>query len=168
MRWVWRTVEVVRIQCNMGRQVESFVSIVRRDLLDRWFLQGLILPICYFFHLIIIILIIIISKPRPEARGKRNVPVKLIGDMAQAVRAHTIPSTQVRVRVPPMFGNTCENMWIKKPGCHDGHQKICSCTPEVNLKNPLHGVRKHASEGFETQSRHHPKSKTGVSVAPQK
>ena len=70
MRWVWRTVEVVRIQCNMDRQVESFVSIVRRDLLDRWFLQGLILPICYFFHLIIIILIIIISKPRPEARGK--------------------------------------------------------------------------------------------------
>ena len=101
MRWVWRTVEVVRIQRNMDRQVESLVSIVRRDLLDRWFLQGSILPICYF-HLIIITLIII-SKSRPEARGNRDVPVKVLGDMAQTVRAHTVPSTQSRVRVPPML-----------------------------------------------------------------
>ena len=43
-------------------------------------------------------------------------------------------------------------------------------TPEVNLRNMQ--VRKHTSEGiqprFETQGRYHLKSKTGISVAPQK
>ena len=43
---------------------------------------------------------------------------------------------------------------------------------EVNLKNPWHtGIKTHKGgihPGFETQGRHLPKSKTGISVAPQK
>ena len=45
--------------------------------------------------------------------------------------------------------------------------------PEVNLREyvtctPLPNANKAAHSGFETQRRHHQKSKTGVSVAPQK
>ena len=45
--------------------------------------------------------------------------------------------------------------------------------PDVNLRThvtsiPLPGVNKSAHSGFETQRRHHQKSKTGVSVVPQK
>ena len=44
--------------------------------------------------------------------------------------------------------------------------------PEVNMKNPLHaGIEAHnwgIHPGFETKGRHYQKSKTGVSVAPQK
>ena len=42
--------------------------------------------------------------------------------------------------------------------------------PEVNLRDPA-GNKAHRQEiyaGFETQSRHHHKCKTGVSVGPQK
>ena len=45
-------------------------------------------------------------------------------------------------------------------------------TPEVNLRNSWHIGDKARKQGihpgFETQGRHHQKSKTGVSVAPQK
>ena len=45
-------------------------------------------------------------------------------------------------------------------------------TPEVNLRNPLHAgeetCKRGIHSGFETQGRRHQKSKTGVSVAPQK
>ena len=46
-------------------------------------------------------------------------------------------------------------------------------TPEVNLREcithmPLSSTNNAAHSGFETQRRHHQKSKTGVSVAPQK
>ena len=44
--------------------------------------------------------------------------------------------------------------------------------PEVNLSNLLHAGDKARKggihPGFETQGRHHQKSKTGVSVAPRK
>ena len=44
--------------------------------------------------------------------------------------------------------------------------------PEVNLRNSLHTGDKTCEPGihpgFETQGRHHQKSKSGVSVAPQK
>ena len=44
--------------------------------------------------------------------------------------------------------------------------------PEVNLRNSLHAGNKTHKQGidpgFETQGRHHQKSKTGVSVAPRK
>ena len=45
--------------------------------------------------------------------------------------------------------------------------------PEVNLREfvthmPLPSVNKAAHSGFETQRRHHQKSKKGVSMAPQK
>ena len=48
-----------------------------------------------------------------------------------------------------------------------------SRTPEVNLKEhtshtPLPSVNKAALSGFETQRRRHQKSKTGVSVLPEK
>ena len=51
-------------------------------------------------------------------------------------------------------------------------KRSADVTLEVNLKNPLHvGNKAHKQgihPGFETQGRHHQKSKTGVSVAPQK
>ena len=45
--------------------------------------------------------------------------------------------------------------------------------PEMNLKEhvtcmPMPSANKAAHSGFETQRRHHQKSKTGVSVVPQK
>ena len=52
-------------------------------------------------------------------------------------------------------------------------KRSASVAPEVNLRGrisctPLPSVNKAAHPGFETQIRHHQKSKTGVSVAPQK
>ena len=52
-------------------------------------------------------------------------------------------------------------------------KRSAGVTPEVNLRElvtrtPLPSVNKAAHSGFETQSRHHKKSKTGVSVAQQK
>ena len=53
-----------------------------------------------------------------------------------------------------------------------GTKRSAGVTQEVNLRNPLHTGDKACKRGnypdFETQSRHHQKSKTGVSVAPQK
>ena len=47
-----------------------------------------------------------------------------------------------------------------------------SVAPEVNVRNPVHAADKAHKGGinlcFETQGRCHQKSKTGVSVAPQK
>ena len=50
---------------------------------------------------------------------------------------------------------------------------LAGVTPEVNLREcvtcrPLQSVNKAAHSGFETQRSRHHKSKTGVSVAPQK
>ena len=52
-------------------------------------------------------------------------------------------------------------------------KKSAGVTPEVNLGEhvtctPLPSANKAAHSGFETQKRHHQKSKTWVSVAPQK
>ena len=56
----------------------------------------------------------------------------------------------------------------KVTACHAGQ----GVAPEVNLRNSLHASDKAAKwgihPGFETQGRCHQKSKTGVSVAPQK
>ena len=41
-------------------------------------------------------------------------------------------------------------------------------TPEVNLRNTFHTGNKEYKKSFETQSKHHQKSKAGVSVAPKK
>ena len=51
--------------------------------------------------------------------------------------------------------------------------RLAGVAPEVNLREhvthtPLPSVNKAAHSGFETQSRCHPKSKTGVTVALQK
>ena len=52
-------------------------------------------------------------------------------------------------------------------------KELAGVAPEVNLREhiscmPLPSVNKAALSGFETQRRHHQKSKTGVPVAPQK
>ena len=52
-------------------------------------------------------------------------------------------------------------------------KRSAGVTAEVNLKEcvihtPLLSMNKAAHSGFETQRRHHKKSKTGVSVAPLK
>ena len=63
----------------------------------------------------------------------------------------------------------------KTIGRHAVRQKVGRCRTRGNLrectsliKMPLPSVNKAAHSGFETQRRHHQKSKTGVSVAPQK
>ena len=56
-------------------------------------------------------------------------------------------------------------------GCHAGHQSA-GVAPEMYLRNSLHAsdkaLKRGIHPGFETQERRHQKSKTGVSVAPQK
>ena len=52
-------------------------------------------------------------------------------------------------------------------------KRLAGVTPKVNLRecvtySPPLSVNKAAHSGFETQSRHHQKSKTGASVAPTK
>ena len=52
-------------------------------------------------------------------------------------------------------------------------KRLAGVTPEVNLREhvtymPLPSMNKAAYFGFETQGRHHQKSKIGLSVAPQK
>ena len=52
-------------------------------------------------------------------------------------------------------------------------KRLAGVAPEVNLREciscmPLPSANKAAHSGFETQRRHHQKSKTGVSVSPQK
>ena len=52
-------------------------------------------------------------------------------------------------------------------------KRSAGVTPEVNLRKHISGMalpsaNKSAYSGFEIQRRHHQKSKTGVSVAPQK
>ena len=52
-------------------------------------------------------------------------------------------------------------------------KSLANVAPEVNLMEhvtcmPLQNVNKAAGSGFETQRRHHQKSKIGVSMAPQK
>ena len=50
-------------------------------------------------------------------------------------------------------------------------QRSAGVTPEVNMRSPLHAgeqvLKSMIHPGFETQGRHHQKSKTGVSLAPQ-
>ena len=51
-------------------------------------------------------------------------------------------------------------------------KKPAANAPEVNLRNPLHIGKKYIGKGstlaLKTQGRHHQKSKTGLSVAPEK
>ena len=50
-------------------------------------------------------------------------------------------------------------------------QRSVGVTSEVNMRSPLHAgeqvLKSTIHPGFETQGRHHQKSKTGVSLAPQ-
>ena len=69
-----------------------------------------------------------------------------------------------------MYG--IKRMWVQGSVTMPVTKKSASITPEVNMTNPLHAGGKHAHERnqhyFETQGRHHQKSKTGVPVAPRK
>ena len=65
-----------------------------------------------------------------------------------------------------------ESTWIKNGlAATLAAKKSAGVAPEVNLRNPLHAGDKAFKwgihHGFETQSRRHQKSKTGVLVAPQ-
>ena len=65
-------------------------------------------------------------------------------------------------------------MWGKTTGYHAGRQEAGRCrTGLVNLREctshtPPPSANKAANFDFKTQRRYHQKSKTGVSVAPQK
>ena len=65
-------------------------------------------------------------------------------------------------------------LWVifKIKGKQEARKRSTGVAPEVNLRNPLHAGDKAGKRGihpgFETQGRRHQKSKTGVSVAPQK
>ena len=71
--------------------------------------------------------------------------------------------TQSRDRVPPMAVYACSSKWIKRSA---------GVALKVNLRNLLHtgdqARKQEIHPGFETQGRHHQKSKTWVLVAPNK
>ena len=79
--------------------------------------------------------------------------------------------TCVRVQVwQPTSAETC--MWGEGLAAMLALYTGKGIAPEVNLREPvshtpLQSLNKAAHSGFETQRRHHQKSKTGVSVAPQ-
>ena len=88
--------------------------------------------------------------------------------------ARCAPSRYCAVHSIPILSpiNACMQVHgSKRLSCYADCQETSRC-PEANLNNPLdagdkaHKQRSHP--GFETQGRHHQKSKTGVSVAPQK
>ena len=64
----------------------------------------------------------------------------------------------------------CESTWIKNGSLPCWQPRGQSTvTQELNLRSPLHtGYKQVTYPGLETQDRHHQKSKTGISVAPQK
>ena len=65
----------------------------------------------------------------------------------------------------PLLKHAC----VKVIGCYAGCQESAGAAPEVNFRECISpSANKAAHSGFETQRRHHQKSKTGVSVAPQK
>ena len=69
----------------------------------------------------------------------------------------------------PLLKHAC----VEVSSGHAGHQEVAGVIPEVNLREhisymPPLSVNKVAYSGFETQRRHYQKSKTGVSVTPQK
>ena len=77
---------------------------------------------------------------------------------------------------PQTSSNACEHVsrYVDQKGSAamlTTIQSVC-VTPEVNLRNSLHTGDKACKQGihpgFETQGRRYQKSKTGVSVAPQK
>ena len=61
-------------------------------------------------------------------------------------------------------------MWGKRLATN--HKRLAGVTPEANLREHTHTLPQSVNEashsGFETHRRCHQKSKTGVSVAPQK
>ena len=60
-------------------------------------------------------------------------------------------------------------MWKRRLGCHAGCREVSRCCTRGESQlmcNVTHTPP--LSSGFDTQRRHHQKSKTGVSVAPQK
>ena len=76
-----------------------------------------------------------------------------------------------RFRAQPM--PACRYVEEKGSAAMLAAKRSAGVTLEVNLKEciahmPPPSMNKAAPSGFETQRRHHQKSKTGVSVAPQK
>ena len=68
---------------------------------------------------------------------------------------------------------TCRHVEENSSAAMLAAKRSASVAPEVNTGEhvtsmPLPSVNKAAHSGFETQKRHHQKSKTGVPVAPQK
>ena len=79
--------------------------------------------------------------------------------------------TSTRFRVPPML----VRRYVEEIGSAAmlAAKRSTDITPEVNLREhirhmPLPSMNKAAHSGFETQRRHHQKSKMGAMVAPQK
>ena len=77
-----------------------------------------------------------------------------------------------RVRAPQMFCTHVQVCVSNGLSALLATKRSAGVALEVNLKNPWHtGIKTHKGgihPGFETQGRHLPKSKTGISVAPQK
>ena len=65
-----------------------------------------------------------------------------------------------------VFSNT-EETWKRRLGCHAGRQEVSRCRTRGESRETCN-MYASAHSGFETKRRCHQKSKTGVSVAPQK
>ena len=92
--------------------------------------------------------------------------------MAQMVRALTVSRTYSRVQVPALLVHIYKYVNQKSSAAMLVIKRSVGVTPGVNLRNPLHGGQNTCKQGihpgFENNNKHHQKSKTGVSVTPQK
>ena len=101
--------------------------------------------------------------------GSRAGIAQLVVGRASAW-SHTMGYHRSWSQAPPML--VCKYMDENGSAAMLAAKRSAGVTPEVNLKILFTQAMKHACEGshpgFETQGRHHQKSKTGISVAPQK
>ena len=99
----------------------------------------------------------------------RHNSVGIVSAWCHAERPQQHDRSQFQAPPMPAHRYVNENSWASMLTT----KRSAGVTPEVNSREhvtqmPLSSVNKAAHSGFETQSRCHQKSKTGISVAPQK
>ena len=104
-------------------------------------------------------------RQREKEELSRHNSVSRASSWSQTVRQQWHDRSQFQA-----FSQVHGREWL---GCHAGHQEVSRCHTEVNLREwvtcmLLPSANEGAHSGFETQRRCHQKSKTGVSVTPQK
>ena len=90
----------------------------------------------------------------------------IVGKLAERGEVNTLRGVMI---APGFESHQClTGIWKRWLGCYAGCQEVGRCRTRGMCNMPLPSVNKAAHSGFETQRRHHQKSETRVSVAPQK